>query len=136
MNTGATSVELGINHTYKGVLHPDSLLWCHGSIGLEHEKIRKFRYPFYKYSHTEDASVYKVIICVCKRCNMTFWGDHTKEIPLSIPVYKQDSFKPYEIPVRLNGKTLALRGEIVTPFRQATQDEINEETRIFIEHVQ
>lgn len=136
MNIGASSVELGINHKYKGVLHPDSLLWCHGSIGLEHKKIRKFRYPFYKYSHTQDASVYKIIICVCENCNMTFYGEDAQDTPLSIPVLRLDSYKPYEIQVKVKGKALALRGEIVTPFRQATQEEITDETRAFIERVQ
>lgn len=133
---GASNVTNGTGSHYKGVLHPDSLIWCHGSIGLEHEKTRRFRYPFYKYSHTQDASVYKIIICVCKNCNMTFYGDHTKLVPLSIPIRKLDSYTPYEIPVSINGKTIGLRGEIVTPFRQATQEELTDETREFIEKVQ
>lgn len=124
-----------LNHKYKGVLHPDSFLWCHGSVGLEHEKTRRFRYPFYKYSHTEDASVYRIIICVCKNCNMTFWGDETKNVPLSIPI-KMQLNKPYEIAIQLDGRQLALRGEVITPFRQATQEEITIETREFIERVQ
>ena len=127
---------LSIHKKYKGVLHPDSLIWCHGSIGLEHEKTRRFRYPFYKYSHTQDASVYKIIICVCKNCNMTFYGDHTKLVPLSIPIQRLDSYKEYEIQVCINGRVSGLKGEIVTPFRQATQEELTDETRAFIERVQ
>lgn len=135
-NTGAKNVTLGINHKYKGVLHPDSLLWCHGSIGLEHKKVRKFRYPFYKYSHTEDASVYRIIICVCENCNMTFYGADALGTSLSIPVKRLDSYRPYEIQVHIKDRALALKGEIVTPFRQATQEEILDETREFIERVQ
>lgn len=67
---------------------------------------------------------------------MTFYGDHTKLVPLSIPVRKLDSYTPYEIAVSINGKKLGLRGEIVTPFRQATQEELTDETREFIEKVQ
>ena len=127
---------VSLQKVYKGVLHPDSLLWCHGSIGLEHKKIRKFRYPFYKYSHTQDASIYRIIICVCENCNMTFYGADALDTPLAIPVKRLDSYKPYEIQVKIEGRALALKGEIVTPFRQATQEEILDETREFIERVQ
>lgn len=128
--------SLSLHKTYKGVLHPDSLLWCHGTPGLEHKKVRKFRYPFYKYSHTVDASVYRIIVCVCENCNMTFYGELAQGISLSIPVKFLGQHKPYEVQVKSNGKQLAIKGEIMTPFRQATQEEITLETREFIEHVQ
>lgn len=136
MVTGARNAALGINHKYKGVLHPDSLLWCHGSIGLEHKKVRKFRYPFYKYSHTEDASVYRIIICVCVNCNMTFYGADALGTSLSIPVKRADSYGAYNVQVKINGKLQALKGEVLTPFRQASQAEIIDDTREFIERVQ
>ena len=133
--TGVNNVTSGTDKHYKGVLHPDSLLWCHGSIGLEHVKKRKFRYPFYKYSHTEDASIYRIVICVCENCNMTFYGADALDTPLSIPVKYLDSYQGYELQVRVNGTMQSLRGDIVTPFRQATQEELTDETREFIDKV-
>jgi len=66
---------------------------------------------------------------------MTFYGEGALGTPLSIPVKRIDSYKPYEIAVRIRGNTSALRGEIVTPFRQATQEELLDETRDFIDKV-
>lgn len=134
-NTGALPATRGIENKYKGVLHPDSLLWCHGRYGLEHNKIRKFIYPFYKYSQTEDASIYRVITCVCTNCNMTFYGELSLGASLSIPVYKLDSYSPYEVIVRVNGTAQSIKGELVFPFRKASQEEINDSTRQFIEMV-
>lgn len=128
-------VKTGIDKHYKGVLHPDSLIWCHGAKGVGHNKIRKFFYPFYKYSHTKNASVYRIVICICINCTMVFRGDETKNVPLSIPVKKIDSYLPYEIRVKVNGKSQSLKGELITPFRQATQEQINDDTRIFIDLV-
>lgn len=127
-------MDISLKHTYKGVLHPDSIRWCHGSVGLEHEKVRKFRYPLYKYSHTVDASRYRVVMCVCKNCNMTFPND--KRAPLSIPVKVIGNYTPYEVQVRVRGRLMALQGEIVSPFRKASIEEITDETRDFIEKVQ
>ena len=67
---------------------------------------------------------------------MTFYGEDALGTSLSIPVKRLDSYKPYEVQVKIKGKVLALKGEIVTPFRQATQEEILDETREFIERVQ
>lgn len=130
---GATSAKTGTDKQYKGVLHPDSLLWCRGSIGLEHRKIRKFIYPFYKYSQTQDATVYKIIMCVCQNCNMVFYGEDTLRIPLSIPIYKLDGYSSYELAVKVSGKAQSIKGELIYPFSKVSQEEINDKTRAFIE---
>lgn len=127
---------VSLQKKYKGVLHPDSLLWCHGSVGLKHEKIRKFRYPFYKYVQIHEV---RVIVCICKNCNMTFWGAEAEGIPLKIPVFKDPStYFYYRIPVSVNNE--------IVPFSEikmrnsrlgwANQEMINEDTRNFIEKVQ
>lgn len=67
---------------------------------------------------------------------MTFYGELAEGVSLEIPVQYLGEYKPYEVQVKSNGKLLAIKGEIVTPFRQATQEEITLETREFIEHVQ
>lgn len=120
---------------YKGVLHRDSLRWCHGRVGLEHDKVRKFRYPLYKYSPTIDSSKIKIIICVCLNCNMIF-NNNDKTIKLDIPIKKLDSYSPYPIAVKVNGQKVISSHELVTPFKQSSIVEINDDTRDFIELVQ
>lgn len=134
-NTGALTAILGMENKYKGVLHPDSLMWCHGRYGLEHNKMRKFIYPFYKYSQTEDASVYRIITCVCTNCNMTFYGESASEVSLSIPVCKLGGYSTYEVVVRVNGEAQSIKGELIFPFRKASQEELNDSTRLFIDMV-
>lgn len=67
---------------------------------------------------------------------MQFYGDLAADVPLSVPVSPLSSYFAHEIPVRINGRMLALRGEIVRPFRHITQEMLNDQTRLFIELVQ
>jgi hypothetical protein len=67
---------------------------------------------------------------------MQFYGDLANDVPLSIPVSRLDSYFSSEIPVRVNGRHAALRGEIVRPFRKVSQAMLVDETRAFIELVQ
>lgn len=121
---------------YKGILHRDSIRWCHGTPDIEHKKVRKFRYPFYKYVQIHE---FRVILCVCKNCSMIFWGAEAVGVPLSIPVYKHPTcYFYYQIPVSVNGKIVPIT-EIAprkTNLGWATQEMINEDTRRFIDRVQ
>lgn len=67
---------------------------------------------------------------------MQFYGDYAQNIPLSIPVMRADSYHPYEIPVRVNGKIAALKGHVVKTLGQTTQEMLNDRTRMFIDLVQ
>ncbi len=127
---------LALQKVYKGLLHPDSLLWCHGSIGLKHDKVRKFRYPFYKYVLVHEV---RYIACVCKNCNMTFWGELANGVPLEIPVYcHPTSYISYALPVTVNGSKVYPNKVSVktTNLGWATQEMIIEDTRRFIDRVQ
>jgi hypothetical protein len=127
---------VSINKHYKGVLHKDSLRWCHGSVGLEHEKERRFRYPLFKYVQVYQI---RVIVCTCRNCNMIFYDQESWKAPLKIPVYKHPSTYFYhQIPVSVKGKYLPINeiAQRKTMLGWATQEMINEDTRNFIEKVQ
>ena len=128
----ATASSLVISKQYRGITDKNCLYWCHGTVGLKHQKVRKFRYPLWKYAHAS----YRIVSCVCLNCNMQFYGDLAADVPLSVPVSPLSSYFAHEIPVRINGRMLALRGEIVRPFRHITQEMLNDQTRLFIELVQ
>lgn len=117
---------------YHGITDHNSLLWCHGTEGLEHRKVRKFRYPLWKYARVS----HRIISCVCLNCNMQFYGDLAAGVPLAIPVLRHDGYFPVQVPVRINGKQAGVKGEIVRPFRHVTQEMLNDHTRLFIELVQ
>lgn len=121
-----------LHKTYRGITDANCLLWCHGTEGLEHRKVRKFRYPLWKYAHAS----YRIVQCVCLNCNMQFHGDLAAGVPLAIPVTRKDTYFTMPIPVRVNGKRQALRGDVVRPFRRITQAMLTDETRLFIELVQ
>lgn len=67
---------------------------------------------------------------------MQFYGELAAGVPLDIPVVKLSDYFARQIPVSVNGRKLALRGEIVRPFRRITQSMLNDETSAFIELVQ
>lgn len=123
---------VSIYKTYHGITDVNRLLWCHGTEGIEHRKVRKFRYPLWKYAHAS----HRIVVCVCVECNMQFYGDMADDVPLQIPVVRLDSYFALPIPVTIQGKAAALRGEIVRPFRRITQAMLTDETRHFIELVQ
>jgi hypothetical protein len=127
-----SSSALTLNKQYRGVTDENCLYWCHGTEGVKHRKVRKFRYPLWKYARVS----HRVVSCVCLNCNMQFYGDLAQDVPLSIPVLRHDSYFASEISVRVGGKRQALRGEIVRPFRHVTQEILNDHTRLFIELVQ
>ncbi|MDB5183658.1 MAG: hypothetical protein JWO07_339 [Candidatus Saccharibacteria bacterium] len=127
-----SEMPLTINKQYRGITDENCLLWCHGTEGIEHQKIRKFRYPLWKYAQVS----YRIIGCVCRNCSMQFYGKYAEGVPLSIPVRRIDSYHPYEIPVRVNGKQKALKGQIVRTLGQTTQEMLNDRTRMFIDYVQ
>lgn len=125
-----------LQKVYRGVNDKNSLLWCHGTEGLEHVKVRKFRYPYWKYIDVDDV---KVIWCVCLNCNMHFYGELAVGVPLSIPVkIDKDEFYVYSIPVTVNGKKQAIKGEVIykNRLRGLPIELINYRTRDFIEKVQ
>lgn len=129
----SASKKLPILHKqYRGITDENCLYWCHGTEGLQHQKVRKFRYPLWKYAYAS----HRVISCICLNCNMQFFGELAADVPLSIPVTRIDGYFASTIPVRIGGRRQALRGEIVQPFRHVTQEMLNDQTRIFIEHVQ
>lgn len=117
---------------YRGINDKNCLRWCHGAEGIEHRKVRKFRYPVWKYA----MASYRIVSCVCLNCSMQFYGDYAKGVPLSIPVVRRDSYFAYEIPVRINGKLAALKGRIVHTLGQTNQEMLNDRTRMFIDLVQ
>lgn len=117
---------------YRGITDANCLKWCHGTEGLAHQKVRKFRYPLWKYARVS----HRIVSCVCLNCNMQFYGELAASVPLHIPILRLDSYFADEIPVRINGKPQALRGEIFKPFRHVTQEMLNDHTRLFIELVQ
>lgn len=127
-----TNSQLTINKQYRGITDENCLLWCHGTEGLEHQKVRKFRYPLWKYARVS----HRIVSCICLNCNMQFYGDLAVGVPLSIPVLRRDSYFAAQISVRCNGKDVALKGEVVRPFRHVTQEMLNDHTRLFIELVQ
>lgn len=131
MNGGSTSA-ITLPKQYRGITDENCLYWCHGTEGLEHRKVRKYRYPLWKYAYAS----HRIVSCICLNCNMQFYGDLAKDVPLSIPVVRRDSYFSREIPVRINGKRPALRGEIFRPFRHVTQEMLTDQTRLFIELVQ
>lgn len=132
MTSETTDASLTLHKQYRGITDKNCLYWCHGTEGLKHQKVRKFRYPLWKYARVS----HRIITCVCLNCNMQFYGDLAKDVPLNIPVSRLDSYFSSEIPVRINGRQTALRGEIVRPFRKVTQAMLVDETRTFIELVQ
>lgn len=117
---------------YHGITDENCLYWCHGTRGIEHRKVRKFRYPLWKFAHTS----YRTVSCICLDCNMQFYGDLAHNVPLNVPVLRRDSYFASEVPVRINGRVQALRGEVFRPFRHVTQEMLNDHTRLFIELVQ
>lgn len=117
---------------YRGITDANCLRWCHGTPGLEHRKVRKFRYPLWKYAYVS----HRVVVCVCLGCNMQFYGELARGVPLSVPVLRRDSYFAIDIPVRVDGARQVLRGEIVRPFRRVTQEMLRDQTRQFIELVQ
>ncbi len=127
-----TTTTLTLHKQYRGITDENCLRWCHGREGLEHRKVRKFRYPLWKYARVS----HQIVSCICLNCNMQFYGDLAYGIPLSIPVIRHDGYFAAEIPVRVGTRQLALRGEIVRPFRHVTQEMLNDQTRLFIELVQ
>lgn len=128
----ANSASLVVRKQYRGITDKNCLYWCHGTEGIIHQKVRKFRYPFWKYARAS----HKIVSCICKNCNMQFHGELAKGVVLSVPVLKYDGYFADEIPVRIRGKRQALRGEIMRPFRHVTQEMLNDHTRLFIELVQ
>lgn len=126
------SRQLVLQKTYRGITDKNCLRWCHGTEGLEHVKVRKYRYPLWKYAHAS----YRVVNCICLNCNMQFYGAYAEGVPLSIPIIREDGYFSQEIPVHIHGKLSGLRGEIVRPFRRITQPMLTDETRAFIELVQ
>lgn len=67
---------------------------------------------------------------------MQFYGNYAEGIPLSIPVYRNDSYFAYEIPVRVNGKMSPLKGKILKTLGQTNQEMLVDKTRRFIDLVQ
>jgi hypothetical protein len=132
MQNGGSTSALTLQKQYRGITDENCLYWCHGTEGLEHKKVRKYRFPLWKYAHAS----HRIVSCVCLNCNMQFYGDLAEGVPLSILVVRQDSYFESEIPVRVNGKRPSLRGEIVRPFRHVTQEMLTDQTRLFIELVQ
>lgn len=130
MNTDS-QLSLSSKH-YRGISDKNCLVWCHGTVGLKHKKVRKYRYPLWKYAHVS----HRVVVCICLNCNMQFHGESASGVPLSIPVTPYSSYFNHEIPVRAHGKIAALRGEIVRPFRHVTQEMLCDQTRLFIELIQ
>lgn len=130
--TVSGNLLLTLHKQYRGITDKNCLYWCHGTEGLKHRKVRKFRYPLYKYAHAS----YRIVSCVCLNCNMQFYGELAREVPLSIPIVRHDDYFAHEIPVRVSGRKLGLRGEIVRPFRHITQEMLTDQTRLFIELVQ
>ena len=124
--------QLMVDKKYRGITDENCLLWCHGTEGVEHQKIRKFRYPLWKYAHVS----HRIVQCVCRNCSMQFYGDAAAGVPLEIPVVRQDSYFPYEISVRVNGKRKALKGHVLKTLGQTTQEMLNDQTRLFIDLVQ
>jgi hypothetical protein len=121
-----------ITKQYRGVTDENTLVWCHGTEGVEHQKIRKFRYPLWKYAQTS----YRIVSCVCRHCSMQFYGKFTEGVPLAIPVRRIDSYHPYDIPVRINGTLAAIKGQVVHTLGNTTQEMLNDRTRMFIDLVQ
>lgn len=117
---------------YRGITDKNCLQWCHGTEGLQHQKVRKFRYPLWKYAHAS----HRIVSCICLNCNMRFYGELAKDVPLSLTVLRLDSYFPAEIPVRTAGRAMSLRGEVVRPFRRVSQEMLTDHTRLFIELVQ
>ena len=123
---------LTLNKTYRGITDENSLFWCHGVVGVEHHKVRKFRYPLWKYAQVS----HRIVSCVCLNCNMTFYGRFAESVPLKIPVVKIDDYFATPIVVTSSGKKLSLRGQILGPWRAITQSMLTDETRTFIELIQ
>lgn len=121
-----------LNKKYRGITDENCLLWCHGTEGIEHQKVRKFRYPLWKYVHAS----YRVVSCVCSNCSMQFYGKYAEGVPLAIPVHRIDSYHPYDIPVRIGGKLQAAKAHVVHTLGQTTQEMLNDKTRQFIDLVQ
>lgn len=124
--------SLTLNKTYKGITDENCLYWCHGTVGLEHQKVRRFRYPLWKYAQTSP----RIISCICRNCNMTFYGEFAVGVPLTIPVVKIDSYFTTPVIVTSGGKKLSIRGQVVGPWRAVTQAMLTDETRTFIELIQ
>ena len=122
---------------YKGVLHPDSLRWCHGREGLEHKKVRKFRYPLWKYARISEV---RIVLCVCENCSMLFFGEHVNGARLKINVdFSGSDFEHYLVPVTLNGRSLGINAPVVRRGSlgwNTNQEIINISTKEFIEKIQ
>lgn len=132
MEKGGNGTSLMLQKQYRGITDENCLYWCHGTEGVRHRKVRKFRYPLWKYARAS----HRIVSCVCLNCNMQFYGELAAGVPLSIPVLRLDSYFASEIPVTINSRQQALRGEVVRPFRHVTQEMLNDHTKLFIELVQ
>ena len=128
----SNNASLMIEKKYRGITDENCLLWCHGTEGIVHQKVRKFRYPLWKYIQTS----YRIVSCVCNNCSMQFYGEYAVGVPLSIPIIRKDSYFPYIVPIRVNGKLSAIKGQVVKTLGQTTQEMLNDRTRMFINLVQ
>lgn len=124
--------EVAKTKIYRGITDKNCLRWCHGTEGVEHVKIRKFRYPAWKYAQAS----YRIVQCICRNCPMQFYGKYAEGVPLSVPVVRKDDYFALEIPVRVNGRLLAMRGKIVRTLGQTNQEMLVDRTRMFIDLVQ
>lgn len=126
------NTSLVLHKQYRGITDQNCLYWCHGVEGVKHQKVRRFRYPLWKYARVS----HRVVFCICLNCNMQFYGDLATDVPLTIPVSRLDGYFASEIPVKVNGRLAALHGEVLRPFRHITQAMLTDQTRMFIERVQ
>lgn len=125
-----------VDKKYKGISHPDSLRWCHGTEGIEHVKIRKHRYPFYKYVTVQEL---KYVVCVCTKCNMHFYDKDSWSAPFIIRVYTYpENYFAYYLPVKMNGKVIKPKPKKMrnSLLGWVNQEMIVEDTRRFIDRVQ
>lgn len=128
MTAGALTIE----KVYRGINDKNCLIWCHGTPGLEHHKIKRYRYPLWKYASVS----HRIVVCICTNCNMQFYGDMADGIALNIPVANLGNYFAQPIQISVNGIKTALNGELIPPFRHITQQMLNDETHNFIELVQ
>ena len=92
----------------------DTVKWCGGKTGKEHQLIRYFERPW---SSFDTPGTYKYVKCKCQVCKKQFFRKKDSSIPLIIDLdNKYEHSLTYQIQVKVNGVALPFK-EILIEYK-------------------